>query len=128
MTTLQKVKDPKSSATAHLFVRAINKTAVNKDSIEAITPETDRMVAGIFRNIENPGHPARICMRLYKHQQPFDQVMEDGLLYTIPFSVARAIREYCQHEKHEHLLDDRGQSVKGKKMFQRYDFISTDFR
>lgn len=116
-----------STATAHLFPKRINTKPVNTDSIEAITAESDRMVTGIFRNIESPGQPAKICMKLYKHQEPFNQVLEDGLLYTIPFSIARAIREYCQHEKHEHLLDEKGNQIKSKRMFQRYDFISKDF-
>ena len=117
-----------SSATAHLFVKRINKTPVNTDSIEAMTTENDRMVTGIFRNIEAPGQPAKICMRLYRFQQPFMQVLEDGLMYTIPLSVARGIREYCTHEKHEYLQDEQGKPMKGKKFFQRYDFISADFK
>lgn len=109
--------------------RSENITKVfNKDSIEAFTPETDRMVTGIFRNIEAPGQPAKITMRLYKNQPIFNQVMEDGIMYTIPLSIARAIREYCQHVKHEHLLDETGKPMKVNKPFPRYDFVASEFR
>lgn len=108
--------------------KPISKTPVNVDSVEAFTKETDRMVTGIFRNIESPGQPARITMRLYKGQQPFNKVLEDGVLYTIPLSIARGIKEYCQHIKHDYLLGDDGKQMKVNKPFTRYEFVAADFR
>jgi hypothetical protein len=108
--------------------KPLNKTAVNKDSIEAITYETDRMVTGIFKNLESPGQAARIICRLYKHQQPFSQSFDDGERYTIPYSVARHINENCCYPIHSYLLDDKGQHVKGSgRMVNRYQFTPTEF-
>lgn len=102
--------------------------AVNLDSVEAFNKQNDRMVTGIFRNIESPGQPARINMRIYKGQEPFNKVLEDGILYTIPLSVARGIKQYCQHLKHDYLLDDHGKNMKVNKPFARYEFVASEFR
>jgi hypothetical protein len=107
---------------------SIGKTAKNLESVEAMTPETDRMVTGIFRNIECPGQPARVCMRLYKGMAIFNQVLEDGILYTIPLSVAKGIKQYCAHIKHDHLLGDNGKHLKINNPFNRYEFVAAEFR
>jgi hypothetical protein len=107
--------------------KPLNKTCVNPDSIEAMTPETDRMVHGTFVNVEYPGQTAKVCCRYYKGQNYFEKVFEDGEDYTIPLSVARHINERCFHEQHSFLQDERGQPLKsGKKVF-RYKFHSSSF-
>lgn len=102
----------------------INRFPVNKDSIEAMTKETDKNVVGTFVNIETPGQPAKICCRYYKGQEFFNQVFEDGEKYTIPLSVARHINERCFYEPHSYILDDEGNPIKGTKKQPRYKFTA----
>jgi hypothetical protein len=126
MTQILKVT-PQGSI--HYAGKAINKTPVNKDSIEAMTPEKDKMVRGMFKNNETPGQPGTVNMRLYKGQQPFREVMEDGGMYTIPLSVARAINLMIRYEKDKHMLDEKGNSIKTRDVpVQRYSFVSMDFQ
>jgi len=107
----------------------INKEPVNKDSIEGMKPETDKMVTGIFKNMECPGQTAFICMRLYKGQQPFTKLFHDGQTYTIPLSVARMINRSCKYKKDKHMLDEHGESVKVDDVpIDRYKFISADYQ
>lgn len=109
--------------------QAINKNPVNKTSIEAMTPETDRMVTGIFKNIECPGQPGFVCMRLYKGMQVFSKTMIDGQTYTIPLSVARQINQSVKYKKDKYLLDEQGNSVKGDDVpLDRFAFVSMEFQ
>jgi len=101
-----------------------NKTAINKDSIEALTPETDKQVTGTFVNVECPGQPAKICGKYYKGMQYFSKTFEDGERATIPLSVARFINERCVYDQHSYILDDRGNPVKGEKKVPRYKFTA----
>jgi len=110
-----------------LVHRKINRKAVNLDSIEAITPETDKKVRGTFVNIECPGQPAKISAKLYKGQEYFSEVMEDGKEYTIPWSVARYINERIQAEKHGYLTDPQGNPLKENKKTPRYKFMIEQF-
>jgi len=102
--------------------KKINKTPVNLDSIEALTPETDRKITGTFINVECPGQPAKISCRYHRWQEYFSQVFEDGQRYTIPLSVAKHINERCQKEEHTNLTDEKGQPLKGNKFTSRYRF------
>jgi len=106
-----------------LIHRKINKTVVNGDSIEAMTPATDKKVYGTFVNIECPGQPGKISAKLYKGMQYFSQTFEDGVQYTIPLSVARFINERCQHEKHSYLQDEKGNPLKSGMKTPRYKFM-----
>jgi hypothetical protein len=101
-----------------------NKTAVNTDSIEAMTPETDKKVKGTFVNIECPGQPAKICGLYYKGMSYFEKTFEDGEKCTIPLSVARFINERCNYDQHSYILDDRGTPIKSQKAVPRYKFTS----
>jgi len=106
-----------------LVHRKINRTAVNTDSIEAMTPETDRKVKGTFVNIECQGQPAKICCKLYRGMQYFAETMIDGESYVIPLSVARFINERCKAHKHSYLQDEKGNPVKEDKAIPRYKFM-----
>lgn len=106
-----------------LIHKKINKSVVNKDSIEAMTRDTDRMVYGTFVNIECPGQPAKICGRYYKGMEYFSQVLEDNQKYKIPLSVARWINERVFFEPHTYLTDEKGNPIKGTKTQARYKFI-----
>lgn len=99
----------------------------NLNSIEALTPETDKMVTGTFLNVECPGQPAKISCKYYKHQQYFCEVFKDGERRTIPLSVARHINERICYEEHGYLTDESGNPLKtGKKVF-RYKFVAESF-
>lgn len=102
----------------------ISKTAINTDSIEAITPDTDKKVTGVFVNVEYPGQTAKVCARLYKGMQYFCKVFEDGERATIPLSVARFINERIAYEEHTHILDADGKPAKGAKHKARYKFMA----
>ena len=106
-----------------LVSKRINRTPVNTESIEAMTPETDRPVRGTFINIECPGQPGTVCCKLYKGMQYFSETMLDGGSYTIPYSVARFINERCMAYKHSYLTDDKGNPIKENKATPRYKFI-----
>ena len=109
--------------------KPINKTAVNKNSIEAMTPETDKMVTGIFKNIECPGQPGTVTMRLYKGMQPFHKTMMDGEQCTIPLSVAREINRSCKYKRDKHLLDESGNYAKiADTPIDKYAFVTMDFQ
>jgi hypothetical protein len=106
-----------------------NKTAVNKDSPYAITHETDRMVTGMFKNVECPGQPGTVTMRLYKGMQPFHKTMLDGETYTIPLSVAMEINKSCKYPRDKHMLDEQGNNVKGPGIpIDKFMFVTMDFQ
>lgn len=102
--------------------KRINRTPVNTDSIEALTPETNRMVTGTFINVECPGQPAKVSCRYHRWMEFFSQVFEDGQKYTIPLSIVRHINEKCKKEEHTSLMDEKGQPIKGNKYTSRYRF------
>jgi hypothetical protein len=106
-----------------LVAGPINKTPVNKDSIEGMNRETDRKVGGEFVNIEAPGQPAKVCGKYYKEMNYFEKVFNDGEKCVIPLSVARFINERCFYNKHGYILDAQGNSIKEEKATPRYKFI-----
>ena len=114
---------PKEVKNDPLIHKRINRSAVNIDSIEGMTRDTDKEVYGTFVNIECPGQPAKICGKYYKGMEYFAKTLEDGQKYSIPFSVARFINERCHHEQHTHLLDEAGNPIKSGKKLARYKFI-----
>ncbi len=113
---------------AALYVGNQSKKPVNKDSIEAMTKATDKMVKGIFKNLECPGQTGFVACRMYKDQPVFQKWFEDGEEAEIPLSVARHINENTSYPVHGYLLDAGGQYVKGTgRIVQRYEFVSMDF-
>ncbi len=106
-----------------LIHKKINRNVVNGDSIEALTRETDKKVIGTFVNIETPGQPAKICAKLYKGMEYFNQVLVDSEKYTIPLSVARFINERCSYEQHSYIQDEKGNPIKTGKKIPRYKFM-----
>jgi len=119
----QKMITPREVRRDPLTHLRINKTPVNKDSIEAMTPETDKKVHGTFVNIECPGQPGKVCGKYYQGMQYFEKVFEDGQQYTIPLSVARFINERCKYEEHSYLVDEKGEPIKTNKFRPRYKFM-----
>ena len=118
MTATVEVKPRK----APLVHSKINRTPVNKDSIEALTRETDRPVTGTFNNIETPGQPAKISGKFYRDMPYFSKTFTDGEKCTIPLSVARFINERIIFEQHTNLIDEKGNPIKGEKRLPRYKF------
>ena len=106
-----------------LIHKRINKTPVNTDSIEAMTPETDKKVTGTFLNVECPGQPGKVSGLYYKGMQYFTKVFEDGERCTIPLSVARWINERSAYEQHSYLQDEKGSPIKTGKKQPRYKFM-----
>ena len=100
-----------------------NKTAVNTDSIEAMTRETDKTVRGTFLNVEYPGQPAKICGKFYKTMQYFAKTFEDSEVCNIPLSVARFINERCNYDQHSYIQDEKGAPIKTGKKVPRYKFM-----
>ena len=109
--------------TRSIISAPISKTPVNVDSIEAMTPETDKRVHGEFVNIEAPGQPAKVCGKYYKKMNYFEKVFRDGEKCTIPLSVARWINERCYYNKHTYLMDAEGNPLKEDRATPRYKFI-----
>lgn len=101
----------------------INKTPLNKESIEGMSRETDKNVTGTFINVEYPGQPGKVCGKFYKGMEYFVKVFEDGERCTIPLSIARFINERCFHEVHSYLQDDKGNPIKTGKKIPRYKFM-----
>ena len=120
---MMKPEEPKVS----LIHKVQGKTPVNNDSIEAMTPETDRMVTGTFVNIECPGQPAKVCGKYYRGMQYFSKTFTDGERATIPLSVARWINERIYYEQHSHILDEAGNHIKNPQPKYRYKFNSETF-
>lgn len=102
---------------------ASKRKPINKDSIFAITKDTDYMVTGTFLNIECPGQPMKIPVKLYKDMQYFCKTLEDGVTYTIPWSVSRHINEEIYSMTHGYLLDANGLPAKSQKKIHRCKFI-----
>ena len=101
----------------------INKTPVHTESIEAMTPETDKKVSGTFVNIECPGQPGKVSGKYYKGMQYFSKTFEDQEQATIPYSVARWINERSGYDQHSYLQDERGNPIKTGKKQPRYKFM-----
>lgn len=113
----------------NIYVHRRSTTVQNPDSIEAMTADTDRIVKGTFKNLENPGHPGYVGCRLYKGQEIFQKTFMDGEEAEIPLSVARFINEQTQYPIHGFLLDEKGNYVKGTgSMKQRYQFTPSEFK
>jgi hypothetical protein len=118
-TTTKKIIEVPTS----LIHKRINKTPMNRESIEGMTRDNDKMVTGTFVNIESPGQTAKISGKYYKGMEYFTRVFHDDERATIPLSVARFINERCKYFKHSHILDDKGQPIKEDKPYPRYKFM-----
>lgn len=113
----------KSQEKSPLIHTKISRTAVNVDSLEAMTPETEKKVTGTFVNIECPGQPGKVCGKFYRGQEYFARVFEDNERCTIPLSISRFINERVYTEQHSYLLDEKGNPIKSGKKQARYKFM-----
>jgi hypothetical protein len=106
-----------------LIHKRIGKTAVNTNSIHAMTPETDHKVRGQFVNVEYPGLTQKICCKLYRNMPYFCETLKDGETTIIPLSVARFIKEDFGYDQHSYIQDDKGNPIKTGKKIPRGKFI-----
>jgi|CXWK01.1.fsa_nt_gi hypothetical protein len=106
-----------------LIHRRSNKTAVNLNSINAMTRETDHKVRGQFVNVEYPGLPQKFSGKYYKGMPYFSEILKDGETCVIPLSVARWINEEFCYDQHSHITDDKGLPLKTGKKVPRGKFI-----
>jgi hypothetical protein len=112
---------PRKEQTVQIH-KPIHRDPVNKDSIEAMTRETDKKVTGTFINIECPGQPAKVSGKYYRDMDYFVRTFKDNEKCTIPLSVARFINERCYYDRHSHLLDGEGNPIKSGSPQFRYKF------
>lgn len=123
---MRKVQNQKSPEPTYIGERST--VPVNADSLEGMKPDDDRMVAGIFKNLECPGQPAYVACRLYKGQGVFSRHFFDGELATIPLSVAKYINTRIGWQKYDWQADgDGGFKKQLKTVVQRYQFNSREF-
>jgi len=102
----------------------------SKELIEKQSKEHDKLVKGIFRNIEVPGGDLEFAFREFPEQPVRVYHFVDGKEYEIPLGVAKhinnntkvAIRDHMRNSKGEKLLQT---CVGGWR--QRYQFVSSDF-
>lgn len=120
---MSKIVKPVGPDVTDIYKPARNRTVLDPNSIEAMTPETDKMVTGTFVNIECQGQPAKVCGKYYKGMPYFSKVFQDGEKATIPLSVMRWINERIVHDIHTHILDEKGAPIKSPKPVHRYKFI-----
>ena len=123
-----KIQKPSDISSQNLNIPLIHarigRKPINTESIEALTPETDKKVTGVFVNVEYPGQTAKVCARLYKGMEYFCKIFEDGERATIPLSIARLINERIGYQEHIHILDAEGKPTKGAKHKARYKFMA----
>lgn len=110
-----------------VYVGQRSKKVVNKESIEAMKPEEDKMVSGMFKNLEQPGMDGYVACR-YRKGPIFSRKFFDGEVCQIPLSVARHINQRCNWPRHKYELDKDGNHVKTVgQVVQRYQFVSTEY-
>jgi len=91
--------------------------------------EDSRMVTGTFKCLEVKGADVMFSYRKYK-EEPFRTYhFEDGKTYTIPYGVAKHLKEMTKVKKHAYIVDKDGKKIKGIGSYdQRYEFIPNEFK
>ena len=98
------------------------------EKIEKARKEDEKLVTGIFKNLEAPGAEATFSLRLYKEHPIRTFTLEDGKKYEIPMGVAKHINRQCKYQRASNLLDKEGKPTIGAgKPIQRYEFTPTDY-
>lgn len=90
--------------------------------------EDEKLVKGIFKNVEAPGAEAMFSYRAYKEHPIQTFTLQDGETYEIPLGVAKHINRQCRYTRAANLVDASGKPMIGSgKPIPRYEFISTDY-
>ena len=88
----------------------------------------EKLVTGVFKNLEDAGAEAMFSIRLYKEHPIQTYTLEDGKTYEIPLGVARHINRQCKYQRAANLVDANGMPMVGAGTpTQRYEFVSTDY-
>lgn len=90
--------------------------------------EDEKLVKGVFKNLEAPGTETMFSYRAYKEHPIQTYTFEDGKTYEIPLGVAKHINRDCKYQRSANLVDAEGKPMVGEgKPIQRYEFTSTDY-
>jgi hypothetical protein len=101
---------------------------VNIDSLEGMTHEQDKMVSGVFKNLEQPGQPGYVACRIYKGQPLFSKYFFHDEIATIPLSVAKYINTRTSWTKFAwNSNGNNGFDKRPEQQVQRYQFVSREF-
>lgn len=96
--------------------------------VEAERKKDEKVVKGIFKNLESPGGDVTFAYRGYKGEPIRVYHLIDGESYNIPLGVAKHINRQCKYKKSANLIDKNGKPIVGSgKATQRYEFVSTDY-
>lgn len=121
------VQEPITIKTASQMPLGRSPGDVQKE-LAAFTPEKDRLVKGMFKNVERPGDSQFIDVKFYKGQKPFRHDFKDGEVLEIPLSVAIHLNHACCYPIGAHLQDVDGKKFQGVgKWVYRYEFKPVDF-
>lgn len=96
---------------------------------QAAREEDSRLVTGRFKNLEVKGGDLTFPFRLYKEDPYRTYHFEDGKVYTVPYGVAKHIKEMTKVKKHAFLVDKDGKKIVGVGSHEeRFEFIPTEFK
>lgn len=89
----------------------------------------DRVVKGIFKNIESPGCSHTFSFKNRKGEPIRTYTMEDGQEYEVPLSVAEHLNKNCSYPVHRYLLDAQGMPAHKaiERMVHRFAFQPLGF-
>lgn len=96
--------------------------------LEKARKEDEKIVNGVFKNLEVPGAELTFSYRDYKEHPIRTFTLEDGKSYDIPFGVAKHINRQCKYKRSKYLVDKEGKPILGAdKPIQRYEFTPKDY-
>jgi hypothetical protein len=98
------------------------------EALEQARKKDEKMVKGIFKNLEAPGAEAMFSYRAYKEHPIRTYTLEDGKTYDLPLGVAKHINRQCRYQRCANLIDKDGKPMIGAgDPVQRYEFTPTDY-
>lgn len=101
-------------------------TSDSRDIVE-MRPENDKMVRGMFRNLQTPGSEMSFNFRGYKGQPIKYYTLKDGCEYEIPLSVKKHLNSQVNERPNTRLQDARGNPIIGEgDRIPRCEFRSLD--
>lgn len=96
--------------------------------IEKHRKEDEKLVTGIFKNLECPSGDVTFAYHQYKGEPTRVYHFIDGEKYEIPLGVAKHLNKQCKYKKSKYLVDkDGNRIIASDKPIERYQFVSTEF-
>lgn len=98
--------------------------------IEALRKEENKLVDGIFKNLEVPGGDLTFSYRKFKGDPILTFTLKHNQRYKLPLGVARHLNSQCYYPKHKYLLGPDGQPLPETEIGMkehRYAFQSLEF-